>query len=206
MTRDAQLQFCTKCIKRSFSHREGVICSLTGTVADFEISCPSFEQEAGMAPFPVDSTPYDYSKKTYNPELHLSDAGKRFLTYLIDSVILFILVLIFTIIGSIFIYSIYGEELNENSGSFVILYYGLYAILYFGYYGFMESGIGKTVGKLIMGTKVVTAGGETPDFGTCLLRTLIRLVPFEAFSMLGSNARGWHDSWTNTYVVDAKSN
>lgn len=37
------------------------------------------------------------------------------------------------------------------------------------------------------------------SFGTTLLRTISRYVPFEAFSCFGE--RGWHDTWSKTYVV-----
>ena len=32
------------------------------------------------------------------------------------------------------------------------------------------------------------------------LRTLIRLIPFEAFSFLGGS-KGWHDEWSGTKVI-----
>jgi hypothetical protein len=43
-----------------------------------------------------------------------------------------------------------------------------------------------------------------PPFGTMVLRSLCRLIPFEPFSFLGSDARGWHDSITKTRVVRKK--
>jgi uncharacterized RDD family membrane protein YckC len=58
----------------------------------------------------------------------------------------------------------------------------------------------KTLGKFITRTVVVDEYGEPPDFKAVLLRTLIRLIPFEVFSFFGAD-RGWHDRWTNTYVL-----
>jgi uncharacterized RDD family membrane protein YckC len=46
--------------------------------------------------------------------------------------------------------------------------------------------------------------GSKPDFGTTLKRTLCRIIPFEQFSFLGSQSRGWHDSICGTYVVNKK--
>ncbi len=72
------------------------------------------------------------------------------------------------------------------------------------YYLGFEWAFGRTVGKLITGTRVVSASGERVGFGGIVGRTLCRLIPFEAFSFLGAEARGWHDSMTNTYVVKCR--
>lgn len=45
--------------------------------------------------------------------------------------------------------------------------------------------------------------GEKPSFSVIFKRTLCRLIPFDGFSFLGS--RGWHDSISDTYVVEKKS-
>ncbi len=37
-----------------------------------------------------------------------------------------------------------------------------------------------------------------------LIRSFSRLIPFEAFSFLGTPCRGWHDSISKNYVVDNK--
>lgn len=29
-------------------------------------------------------------------------------------------------------------------------------------------------------------------------------MPFEAISFIGNNARGWHDAWTDTWVIEKK--
>lgn len=55
---------------------------------------------------------------------------------------------------------------------------------------------------MITGSVVINEYAERPDIVAVGLRTIIRLVPFEAFSFLNNN-RGWHDRWTNTYVVKA---
>ncbi len=59
----------------------------------------------------------------------------------------------------------------------------------------------KTPGKFLTKTIVIDEYGNKPDVGSLLLRSLVRLVPFEAFSCLGDPSRGWHDKWSNTYVV-----
>ncbi len=39
------------------------------------------------------------------------------------------------------------------------------------------------------------------DFKTAFIRSLCRLISFEQFSYLGGGLNGWHDSLSNTQVV-----
>lgn len=70
------------------------------------------------------------------------------------------------------------------------------------YYLLLESIFNTTAGKCATNTTIVNNSGQRPGFGQVLGRTFCRLIPFEAFSFLGEGARGWHDSLTNTYVVE----
>lgn len=70
------------------------------------------------------------------------------------------------------------------------------------YYSILEASTGRSIAKYITKTKVVNYKGETPDFGTILLRTLCRFIPFEPFSFLGSDASGWHDTLSKTKVIN----
>lgn len=69
------------------------------------------------------------------------------------------------------------------------------------YYLLFEGLTGRTLGKLVTGTRVVAEDGQRPSFGKIVGRTFSRFVPFEAFSFLGGNPRGWHDQWSGTRVV-----
>jgi uncharacterized RDD family membrane protein YckC len=71
--------------------------------------------------------------------------------------------------------------------------------LYLGYYVFFEAIWGRTPGKFILGTIVVTDEGKKPGMMTIVKRSLCRFIPFEAFSFFGE--RGWHDSITDTVVI-----
>ena len=44
--------------------------------------------------------------------------------------------------------------------------------------------------------------GEEPKPKAIMIRSLCRLIPFDALSFLGTNGKGWHDNLSNTYVVD----
>ena len=74
----------------------------------------------------------------------------------------------------------------------------------FGYYAITESVSQKTLGKLITGTIVVNEDGEKPALSAILGRSLCRVFSLEALSFLRAYPRGWHDSASNTYVVNAK--
>jgi len=67
------------------------------------------------------------------------------------------------------------------------------------YYILFESIWGRTPGKFVFGTKVVRLDGGPASLLQIVQRTLSRMIPFEAFSFLGS--RGWHDQLSKTKVV-----
>ena len=76
--------------------------------------------------------------------------------------------------------------------------------VYFAYHIIMEGTMGRTLGKLATGTKVVDANGNRPTLGRAALRTLCRIIPFEPFSFFGQEGRGWHDSLTKTWVIESR--
>ena len=132
-----------------------------------------------------------------NMNYHLATTGQRFINTIIDSVgsmiFMFLLIVIIGLIGSISVI----DHINE----LVLSYF-----LMFLYYFVQEALWGRTLGKLITRTKVLTYEGDKPSFIQIVGRTLVRFVPFEAFSFLGGNGlpRGWHDSWSGTKVISLK--
>lgn len=202
MTRDQQLMYCKVCTNRGFDAQLGIICKLTGRQADFVNTCPSFSAEA-TAVVPSDN-PYEFNTPTINVQVHTASAGQRFLNYIIDTIIFYVLIFLLVIVGGIVIGLLAPDsiaDVDEESSGFTLASYAIAIIVMVSYYTFMESVFGRTIGKFITGTYVVTKAGKTPSTGTIFLRSLSRLVPFEAFSFLGDGARGWHDSWTDTWVI-----
>lgn len=118
--------------------------------------------------------------------------GVRFGYYVIDVVFIYILVFI---IG--FVSAAAGADIAIWSDPILSRVFGL--LIFVGYYLILESATGSTLGKLILGYTVINQYAEKPSFLTSLGRNFARAVPFEAFSCFGE--RGWHDSWSNTYVV-----
>ena len=79
---------------------------------------------------------------------------------------------------------------------------GIMMVVYFGYYTFFELTLGKTLGKMVMKTKVITEDGSPLTLGKVLGRTACRWIPFEVLSTFGKQP--WHDSITKTRVISTK--
>jgi len=48
MTRKEHLEFCNKCLNRKFDSKHGMICNVTGKIADFEESCVNFKLDEAV--------------------------------------------------------------------------------------------------------------------------------------------------------------
>lgn len=58
LTRDQHLEFCRRCKNRDFDPQHGIICKLTGKIADFDPTCPTYVvDEAVKVEPPADATP-----------------------------------------------------------------------------------------------------------------------------------------------------
>ncbi len=77
--------------------------------------------------------------------------------------------------------------------------YGFFVLVL--YYLSSEALFGRTLGKLVTRTRVVSESGGPATFWQLLMRTLYRLMPFEGFSFLATRRPGWHDRWSKTRVV-----
>lgn len=71
------------------------------------------------------------------------------------------------------------------------------------YFFWTEFLTGRTVGKLLTGTKVVDEHGNPPSWRKVAGRTLLRLVPLEWISFL-SGRPGFHDWESGTLVVQTR--
>jgi len=139
------------------------------------------------------------------PELIHASTGKRLLNFIIDTIGFY--VIIFVIIVPMAVLSpesfepdAYGNDpfdgLGWNLGGLV---------LYFLYYSLFEFATGgRTLGKLITGTKAVHTDGSKMNFSTSIQRNAIRMIPLEIFTYFGTPCEPWHDRWTDTMVMDIK--
>jgi len=71
----------------------------------------------------------------------------------------------------------------------------------FAYYFVFEYRLGKTPGKFLTRTRVVSSEGGKPSRRAILVRTAVRFIPFEWVSFVQKNPVGWHDSLSGTMVV-----
>lgn len=139
---------------------------------------------------------------TLDNDLYASQ-GTRLANYVIDYVcqlvLLFGLVIVLTIIALIT-----GNDgiLARIESMNMIEEYALGAVTALIYYNIFEIFFSRTIGKFITKTVVVDIYGEKPDSQEILVRSLCRLIPFDAFSFLGAPNKGWHDSISKTYVVN----
>jgi uncharacterized RDD family membrane protein YckC len=184
MTRNERLAYCKVCQNRKFDFKEGIICKLTDKQADFEVSCNNYLLDQN-------ARENIYMEKR-NVIHNTVNGGTRLLNYILDLVAYYIIALILGfILGATGSYYLI-EGMNDTVLGLMIIT---------SYYIFFEAVFGQTIGKMITKTKVVTANGEKPSFLNITGRTLCRFIPFEAFSFLGSDAVGWHDSISNTRVI-----
>lgn len=137
--------------------------------------------------------PYDAPDATeQKPEvldaLPLAGRGRRFLTFVIDYLAISG---ILTAIGAI--NQLLGVVLDRSVEGALLLGFLI------GFYLFFEGIWGKTPGKFVLGTMVLTGAGKRPSFNVVMIRTLCRFIPLEQLSFLGDE--GWHDMISDTKVV-----
>ncbi len=103
-------------------------------------------------------------------EIHVT--GRRVLATIVDGVLLTI---VFIVLAMLFGQtSTSGASASASIGTLPTL---LLTALSFAYYILMEGYMGQTVGKMIVGIKVVREGsGEAPGLGKAAIRTVLRIV------------------------------
>ena len=144
--------------------------------------------------------------KQLSPTVVLNKAtqGTRLANYLIDAVVFYILIFFLGVfLGILYTIGIKAPlqliSYIEGNRAFNYLFS---SILYFIYIFSIEYLTkGKSIGKFITKTQVVSIDGTMPTQKDFLIRNISRLVPFDGFSFLIGND-GWHDSWSDTRVVN----
>ena len=132
----------------------------------------------------------------------LASKGQRFANYIIDVIIIYILIIIVTFVVTIVSIALDSTEIIERLKNIGTLEtYLIFFSIMIPYYTLFEAKSSRTIGKFISKTMVIMEDGSKPDLGTSLKRTLCRIIPFEIFSFLSSDGRGWHDTIPNIYVV-----
>jgi uncharacterized RDD family membrane protein YckC len=145
--------------------------------------------------------------KYMNKEFEVTDdilatQQQRFANYIIDFIVQYILVFAITAIVIIACnyFEIYGFGIWLESAGRVEEYL-IGAVIAIFYYSILEILLSKSIGKFITKTIVVDEFGNKVRPEIIIKRTFCRLIPFNHFSFLGGNNRGWHDTISDTYVV-----
>ena len=70
------------------------------------------------------------------------------------------------------------------------------------YYIIIEGLAAQLIIKFLTGTIGVDNEGNKPSTETLIKRSFCRAIPLNAFSFLGEKSRNWHDTITDTCVVN----
>lgn len=141
-------------------------------------------------------------KYNYNDTINLdycrASSGKRLANYIIDLIVFYLILFAIYICIGILLPGILDGINGLLDRLITLVCYGFIMCL-------IEAvSHGKSIGKLITGTKAVNSDGSEIDFGKAFSRNMVRAIPFNAFSALSSPCDPWHDRWSDTIVVDEK--
>jgi uncharacterized RDD family membrane protein YckC len=130
--------------------------------------------------------------------------GRRVLAIIVDGLVLGVLFWVMSLLfGSS---SAEGGAVSASLGTLGTL---LYAIIAFAYFALLEGNRGQTLGKMLLGIKVVREdNGEVPGLGAAAIRTVLRLIDGLFFYLVGfiailisSKNQRLGDMAANTLVV-----
>jgi uncharacterized RDD family membrane protein YckC len=98
--------------------------------------------------------------------------GRRVLAIIVDGLLLGVL---FWVMSMLFGSSSAGG--GQVSASMTGLPFVLYLLIVFAYFTLMEGYLGQTVGKMLLGIKVIREdNGEVPGLKVAAIRTILRLI------------------------------
>lgn len=134
--------------------------------------------------------------------------GRRLAASLLDGLLLgfltFILVLVIGFVALLI--DIFKPEQIVPFDTLIILAAAILSLVYYVSYW---STSGQTIGKTMLGLKVVDRTGSPPSTGKAVLRYLGYLISAAIFSLgfiwiaFDQKRQGWHDKIAGTYVVEA---
>lgn len=141
-------------------------------------------------------------------ELTISPVNKRFFALLIDSVIIYVTV---SLMSSIFYYGTFSfmffDPFDLNWSMFK--YSGMMFLIVLGYYTFCEYSMnGATIGKRLVGIRVVSKDGENLTVGNAFLRNIAKLALGQFFvlgfffAFLSQKNQTLHDLIAGSVVVN----
>ncbi len=196
MVTPEQLESCKKCFNIRYDGNGEIICRYTNKAPDFRERCILFDSAYKSE----DASVFD----EFEAERNLASAGNwtRFANYLIDVIGMYIFIIILGVIMYVLSDLVGSPSTGWLNDVGTLMSYLITFLSGMIYYTLMEYFTGgRSLGKLITKTKVITLDGDRPDFRTVLIRSLCRHIPFDSLSFFGSTDAGWHDSISKTRVV-----
>lgn len=137
---------------------------------------------------------------------HRASQGLRFANYIIDLIFSYIFILIiFGVLG--IVYALIADSSVEEIGYKMeninpildrLITLSAYLLIMFLTELITQ---GRSIGKLITGTKVIMIDGTSPTVGNYLLRNIIRGIPLVDQLSFFADKSGLHDKWSQTCVI-----
>ena len=116
---------------------------------------------------------------TTTMDVHVT--GRRVLAIILDGLLLAIP---FWVLSALF--GTASAQDGQVGASLSGLGFLVYAVVVFAYFTLMEGYMGQTVGKMLLGIKVVREdNSEVPGLGTAAIRTILRLIDGLFFYLVG---------------------
>ncbi|TMB69424.1 MAG: RDD family protein [Chloroflexi bacterium] len=183
-------QFCADCVERQRSEEEARAERVAQSIADRPGSASGSSPAGSLCPScgrfaSPDAKFCGYCRFSFQgiPDVQRASTatGQRLIAGLIDG---FLMVVLFTVMALAF------ADVEQGSGNNQTVRVGLWneqfllylAILY-GYYVVLEMLFGATIGKLILGLRVIKVSGAPYGLGAVLIRNLIRFVDSFPFGL-----------------------
>jgi uncharacterized RDD family membrane protein YckC len=133
-----------------------------------------------------------------NVEITTASRKRRFVNYLIDRTLSFLL----AYVGLLIVYILWRLlHLPFTSSTIWIQCICFFIPLVFLYYFIGERYLGRTLGKYITATQVIDKQNFPIKSKQIIIRTIARLVPFDELAILGYDRTTLHDKFSNTRVV-----
>jgi uncharacterized RDD family membrane protein YckC len=140
----------------------------------------------------------DASEVSLENKLPIVSRLLRLLYYIVDYVIIMVGAVVTSKVLPLSNYSWSQGIGSLNIETNVLNFY----VIMFLYYFIFEWKAQRTLGKYLTKTIVVNETGESLSASAAFMRTISRLIPFEAFSCLVNTSLGWHDRLSKTYVIN----
>jgi uncharacterized RDD family membrane protein YckC len=128
-----------------------------------------------------------------NFHLHqLAHWSQRLINFIVDRLLITLVVILIAPFFSKLFYT--WEMVNLE-------YFILTVFVSVVYYVPFEYFTGKTLGKYLTKTTVLTDGGLKPSLHIIIIRTFCRFIPFELISSINQQGHGWHNTISKTVVL-----